>query len=514
MCHLSKASSVGTIFWTKYGACGRGDRQLRDRFLVLSCSCRWLVIRGDDGPQLAVKVHLDKHFEDMIDAYQSPPIQAHATINARSLIPHRTTRDAMEVGGYIVRILSHYHLFQVFSYTQTPKDLTVIQIPYISEEREHFRSSYSNTYFPARLCCPNTLPDTTTQPSYSTPTILSIPSVEGCQLPHPMSNLRPVTHSSVSPNPVFCAAKPGSYFPAELLADLPEKTYPCPTPNSSTPYQQSITSSGGSDWFPTFTHFPRIRPQTSNLFQASLFHLLLPLALPQYDFSRSARVPKPVIENDCTPIRNTQPLSHRLIVSNLPAISGDIAKQTAEATLEHLSETGIGPNDQSAFFESNKVGYPTGLSDPPQSRYKALDTDYFEIIGPENDIQYTTPEIAGRLEMMNRCGSGCVLRIGVQLFSMKGFGTIAEREKSYCGRASGSRRWKSEAWKRWFTPIFHPPPRLPAPEGRWCKLATIASTSEVCYSIFYWNAHHFRMQRLRPYSGKVPECRNQVTSAR
>ncbi|SCZ89400.1 BZ3500_MvSof-1268-A1-R1_Chr9g10396 [Microbotryum saponariae] len=118
-----------------------------------------------------------------------------------------------------------------------------------------FSSSYSNTYFPADLCYPNTLPDTTTQPSYSTPTILSISSVEGCQLPHPMSNLRPVTHSSVSPNPVF-------YLPAELLADLPEKTYPCPTPNSSTPYQQSITSSGGSDWFSTFTHFSGIRPLT------------------------------------------------------------------------------------------------------------------------------------------------------------------------------------------------------------------------------------------------------------
>ncbi|SCZ89403.1 BZ3500_MvSof-1268-A1-R1_Chr9g10397 [Microbotryum saponariae] len=42
-------------------------------------------------------------------------------------------------------------------------------------------------------------------------------------------------------------------------------------------------------------------------------------------------VPKPFIENDCTPIRNTQPLPHRLIGSDLPAISGDIAKQTAEA---------------------------------------------------------------------------------------------------------------------------------------------------------------------------------------
>ncbi|SGY44121.1 BQ5605_C001g00118 [Microbotryum silenes-dioicae] len=91
-------------------------------------------------------------------------------------------------------------------------------------------------------------------------------------------------------------------------------------------------------------------------------------------------VPKPFIENDCTPIRNTQPLPHRLIVSNLPAIFGDIAKQTAEASLEHLSMAGIGPNHQPAFFESHKIGYPTGLPDPPQSRYKALNTDYFEII--------------------------------------------------------------------------------------------------------------------------------------
>ncbi|KDE09086.1 hypothetical protein MVLG_00803 [Microbotryum lychnidis-dioicae p1A1 Lamole] len=102
-------------------------------------------------------------------------------------------------------------------------------------------------------------------------------------------------------------------------------------------------------------------------------------------------VPKPFFENDGTPIRNIQPLQHRLSITNLPAISGDISKQTAEATLEHLLSTaGIGPNDQPVFFESHKIGYPTGLSDPPQSRYKALHTDYFEIVGPENDIRFTT----------------------------------------------------------------------------------------------------------------------------
>ncbi|SCZ94589.1 BZ3500_MvSof-1268-A1-R1_Chr12-3g03982 [Microbotryum saponariae] len=42
--------------------------------------------------------------------------------------------------------------------------------------------------------------------------------------------------------------------------------------------------------------------------------------------------------------------------------------------------------------------------------------------------------------------------------------------------------------------IFPPPPRLPAPEGRWGKVVTIASTSAVCYSIFCWNVHHFRMR--------------------
>ncbi|SCZ91686.1 BZ3500_MvSof-1268-A1-R1_Chr5-1g07605 [Microbotryum saponariae] len=48
--------------------------------------------------------------------------------------------------------------------------------------------------------------------------------------------------------------------------------------------------------------------------------------------------------------------------------------------------------------------------------------------------------------------------------------------------------------------FFPPPPRLPAPEGRWGKVATIASTSEVCYSIFCWNVHHFRMRppHIRP----------------
>ncbi|SCZ99471.1 BZ3500_MvSof-1268-A1-R1_Chr3-1g06026 [Microbotryum saponariae] len=43
--------------------------------------------------------------------------------------------------------------------------------------------------------------------------------------------------------------------------------------------------------------------------------------------------------------------------------------------------------------------------------------------------------------------------------------------------------------------FFPPPPQLPAPEGRWGKVATIASTSEVCYYIFCWNVHHFRYDR-------------------
>ncbi|SCZ91685.1 BZ3500_MvSof-1268-A1-R1_Chr5-1g07604 [Microbotryum saponariae] len=275
-----------------------------------------------------------------------------------------------------------------------------------------------NTYLPTdQVRWPNALPDTTMQPPYSTPTILPFSSIEECQLPHPT----PVIHSSVSPNPILCA-EPGVYFPAGSKADLPGKTYSCPIPNPSMPYLQSITSSGGSDLVPTFTHFSGIRLQTLHLSRTSLFHLPLPLALPQYDSSRSVMVPKPFIEDDRTPIRNTQPLPHRLIkttvgahrqaslnilpknarfltlipntptiVSNLPAISGDIARQTAETTLEHLlSAAGIGPNNQPAFFESHKIGYPTGLSDPPQSRYKALNTDYFEIVGPENDIRYTT----------------------------------------------------------------------------------------------------------------------------
>ncbi|SGY19980.1 BQ5605_C017g08418 [Microbotryum silenes-dioicae] len=218
----------------------------------------------------------------------------------------------------------------------------------------------------------------------STPTIL--PSIEERQFPHPIPNLRPVTiHFPVSSNPILCAG-PGVYVPA-----LPEKTYSGQIPNSSTPYQQPITPSCGSDLVPTFTHFSGIRPQTLHLLRASLFHLLLSLAFPQYGFSYPTMVPKPFVENDGTPIRNIQPLPHRLIISNLPAISGDISKQTAEATLEDLLSTaGIGPNDQPVFFESHKIGYPTGLSDPPQSRYKALHTDYFEIVGPENDIRFTT----------------------------------------------------------------------------------------------------------------------------
>ncbi|SCZ96141.1 BZ3500_MvSof-1268-A1-R1_Chr8-1g10032 [Microbotryum saponariae] len=219
-----------------------------------------------------------------------------------------------------------------------------------------------NIYLPTdQVRWPNALPDTTMQPPYSTSTILPFSSIEECQLPHPT----PVIHSSVSPNPILCA-EPGVYFPAGSKADLPGKTYSCPIPNPSMPYLQSITSSGGN-----VTPLPN-------------------LALPQYDSSRSVMVPKPFIEDDRTPIRNTQPLPHRLIVSNLPAISGDIARQRAETTLEHLFAAGIGPNDQPAFFESHKIGYPTGLSDPPQSRYKALNTDYFEIVGPENDIRYTT----------------------------------------------------------------------------------------------------------------------------
>ncbi|SCZ90185.1 BZ3500_MvSof-1268-A1-R1_Chr9g10743 [Microbotryum saponariae] len=186
-----------------------------------------------------------------------------------------------------------------------------------------------NTYLPTdQVRGPNALPDTTMQPPYSTPTILPFSSIEECQLPHPT----PVIHSSVSPNPILCA-EPGVYFPAGSKADLPGKTYSCPIPNPSMPYLQSITSSGGSDLVPTFTHFSGIRPQTLHLSRTSLFHLPLPLALPQYDSSRSVMVPKPFIEDDRTPIRNTQPLPHRLIVSNLSAISGDIARQTAETTL-------------------------------------------------------------------------------------------------------------------------------------------------------------------------------------
>ncbi|SCZ95192.1 BZ3500_MvSof-1268-A1-R1_Chr11-2g03343 [Microbotryum saponariae] len=50
------------------------------------------------------------------------------------------------------------------------------------------------------------------------------------------------------------------------------------------------------------------------------------------------------------------------------------------------------------------------------------------------------------------------------------------------------------------TSVFPPPPQHPAPEGRWGKFATIASTSEVCYSIFFWNVHHFRIRppHIRP----------------
>ncbi|SGZ07979.1 BQ5605_C030g10758 [Microbotryum silenes-dioicae] len=169
------------------------------------------------------------------------------------------------------------------------------------------------------------------------------------------------------------------------------KTYSGQIPNSSTPYQQPITPSCGSDLVPTFTHFSGIRPQTLHLLRASLFHLLLSLAFPQYGFSYPTMVLKPFVKNNGTPIRNIQPLPHRLIITNLPAISGDILKQTAEATLEHLlSMAGIGPNNQPVFFESHKIGYPTGLLDPPQSRYKALHINYFEIVGPENDIRFTT----------------------------------------------------------------------------------------------------------------------------
>ncbi|SGY79489.1 BQ5605_C008g05146 [Microbotryum silenes-dioicae] len=195
----------------------------------------------------------------------------------------------------------------------------------------------------------------------STPTIL--PSIEERQFPHPMPNLRPVTiHFPVPPNPILCAG-PGVYVPADSQADLPEKTYSGQIPNSSTPYQQPITPSCGSDLVPTFTHFSGIRPQTLHLLRASLFNLLLSLVFPQYGFSYPTMVPKPFFENDAN----------------------------GWATLEHLLSTaGIGPNDQPVFFESHKIGYPTGLSDPPQSRYKALHTDYFEIVGPENDIRFTT----------------------------------------------------------------------------------------------------------------------------
>ncbi|SCZ87832.1 BZ3500_MvSof-1268-A1-R1_Chr2-3g05300 [Microbotryum saponariae] len=59
---------------------------------------------------------------------------------------------------------------------------------------------------------------------------------------------------------------------------------------------------------------------------------------------------------------------------------------------------------------------------------------------------------------------------------------------------------KGRSRRLWDAHFFPPPPQHPAPEGRWGKFATIASTSEVCYSIFFWNVHHFRMRspHIRP----------------
>ncbi|SCZ90999.1 BZ3500_MvSof-1268-A1-R1_Chr1-3g02462 [Microbotryum saponariae] len=92
-----------------------------------------------------------------------------------------------------------------------------------------------------------------------------------------------------------------------------------------------------------------------------------------------------------TAIRTTQPLAHRLVISNLPATSDNIAKLTAEGTIEHLLvQAGISVNEQPVFFQSHEVLNLTGLSDPPQSRYKALNTDYFEIIGPKDEIEFTS----------------------------------------------------------------------------------------------------------------------------
>ncbi|SCZ96665.1 BZ3500_MvSof-1268-A1-R1_Chr4-4g07531 [Microbotryum saponariae] len=102
-------------------------------------------------------------------------------------------------------------------------------------------------------------------------------------------------------------------------------------------------------------------------------------------------VPRPYVETDFRAIRTTQPLAHRLVISNLPATSDNIAKLTAEGTIEHLLvQAGISVNEQPVFFQSHEVLNLTGLSDPAQSRYKALNTDYFEIIGPKDEIEFTS----------------------------------------------------------------------------------------------------------------------------
>ncbi|SGZ01888.1 BQ5605_C033g11171 [Microbotryum silenes-dioicae] len=102
-------------------------------------------------------------------------------------------------------------------------------------------------------------------------------------------------------------------------------------------------------------------------------------------------VPRPYVETDFRAIRTTQPLAHRLVISNLPATSDNIAKLTAEVTIEHLLvQAGISVNEHPVFFQSHEVLNLTGLSDPPQSRYKALNTDYFEIIGPKDEIEFTS----------------------------------------------------------------------------------------------------------------------------